>query len=56
MADGFQSQPAKKLVKARVEVVKPGAKTEVISNTEINVTALAFLRLLKRTRREESTK
>jgi hypothetical protein len=50
--DPFQSQPAKKLVKAAktVQVVKPGHKAEVASGESINTTALAFIRAFKKAR------
>ena len=55
--DGFQSKPAPRKTVTKVEVVKPGSKaSEAVSSADINATAVAFLRLLKRTGREESTK
>jgi hypothetical protein len=52
MADAFQSQPAKKLVKAAktVQVVKSGHKAEAVSGESINATALAFVRAFKKSR------
>jgi hypothetical protein len=53
MADAFQSQPAprKTVTKARVEIVKPGAKSEApLSGESINAVAMAFLKQLKRAR------
>jgi hypothetical protein len=51
MADGFQSKPFAKLPKARVEVVKPGAKSGApLSGESINAVAMAFLKQLKRAR------
>jgi hypothetical protein len=50
--DPFQSQPAKKLVKAAktVQVIKPGHKADAVSGESINATALAFIRALKKAR------
>lgn len=57
MADGFQSKPAIKLPKPRVEVVKPGAKSEApMSGESINEVAAAFLRQLRRARNEGGAK
>lgn len=57
MADAFQSKPAVKLPKARVEVVKPGAKSEApLSGESINAVAAAFLRQLRRARNEGGAK
>jgi hypothetical protein len=51
MADAFQSKPAVRLSKARVEVVGPGAKSEApLSGESINAVALAFLKQLKNAR------
>jgi hypothetical protein len=50
VADGFQSKPAVKLSKARVEVVRAGQKSEVLSGETINSVAMAFLKQLKRAR------
>ena len=50
MADAFQSKPVAKLSKARVEVVRAGQKSEVLSSETINSVAMAFLKQLKRAR------
>jgi hypothetical protein len=47
MADAFQSKPIAKLPKARVEVVRAGQKSEVLSGETINSVAMAFLKQLK---------
>jgi hypothetical protein len=50
--DPFQSQPAKKLVKAAktVQVVKPGQKEEVVPGENLNAIALKYIRAWKRQR------
>jgi hypothetical protein len=50
MAVAFQSKPAVKLSKARVEIVRAGQKSEVVSGETINSVAIAFLEQLKRAR------
>lgn len=52
MTDSFQSQPAKKLVKAAktVQVVKPGHKEDVVPGENLNTIALQFIRAWKRQR------
>jgi hypothetical protein len=56
MSDGLQSKPTVKPMKARVEVVRPGQKTEVVSGETINAVAAAFLKQLRRLRRGENAK
>jgi hypothetical protein len=49
--DGFQSKAPIKKSMMRVEVVKPGAKSEApLSGKSINAVAMAFLKQLKRAR------
>jgi hypothetical protein len=50
--DPFQSQPAKKLVKAAktVQVVKAGQKEEVAPGENLNAIALNYIRAWKRQR------
>jgi hypothetical protein len=50
--DPFQSQPAKKFVKAAktVQVVKPGQKQETVPGENLNAVALQFIRAWKRQR------
>lgn len=56
MADPFQSQPPKKVVKAAktVQVVRPGQKEEVVPGENLNAIALQFIRTWKRQRAEQS--
>ncbi len=50
--DPFQSQPAKKLVRATktVQIVKPVHEAEAVGRESINATALAFIRAFKKAR------
>jgi hypothetical protein len=55
--DGFQSKAAIKKSRMRVEMVKPGAKSDApVGSETINAVALAFLRQLRRTRNEGGAK